>query len=93
MVEGGVNIEIKRMSLLIKVRGLGTKEHDACEYVIISMYVSNEDGSKVALIRREIYIVDDLSVKAFIGIDIMKLEGIILDINKDLATIGSCNSL
>lgn len=93
MAEGGVHIEIKRMTSPIKVRGLGTKEHDTSEYAIIPMYVPNADGSKVALIRREIHIVDDLSAKALIGIDIMKPEGIILDINKDLVTIGSCESL
>ena len=92
MAEGGVKIEIKRMSSPIKVRGLGTKEHDACEYAVIPMYIPGKDN-KVALIRREIHIVDDLSAKALIGIDIMKPEGIILDTNKDLVAIGSCDSL
>lgn len=57
------------------------------------MYVPNQDGTNVALIRREIHIVNDLSAKALIEIDIMKPEGIILDIKKDLFTIGSCASL
>lgn len=90
--EGGLKVEIKRTSP-IKVRGLGTREHDVCEYAIIPMYVPNQDGTKAALIRREIHIVDNLSAKALIGIDIMKPEGIILDTNKDLVTIGSCDSL
>lgn len=92
MVEGGIQVEIRRMPSPIKVRGLGTKEHDACEYAIVPMYIPSNDN-KVALIRREIHIVDDLSAKALIGIDIMKPEGIILDTNKDLVTIGSCESL
>ena len=92
--EGGISgtIEIKRMPSPIKVRGIGTKEHDACEYAVIPMYIPGPDG-KVALIRREIHIVDELSAKALIGIDIMKPEGIVLDTNKDLAIIGSCQSL
>ena len=90
--EGGLHIDIKRMDSPIKVRGIGTKEHDACEYAIIPMYIPGPDG-KVALIRREIHIVDELSAKALIGIDIMKPEGIVLDTNKDLAIIGSCESL
>lgn len=89
--EGDLHIDIKKTSA-IKVRGLGIKEHNACEYVIIPMYISSNDN-KIALIRREVHIVNDLSAKAFIGIDIMKLEGIILDINKDLVSIGSCQSL
>ena len=88
--DGGLHIDIKKTSS-IKVRGLGTKEHDVCEYVIILMYIPSCNGEKVALIRREIHIVDDLSVKALIGIDIMKSEAIILDIAKDMAIIGSCN--
>ena len=50
MVEGGINIEIKCMFLLIKVWGLDTKEYNACEYVIIFIYVFNIDESKVVLI-------------------------------------------
>ena len=93
MAEGGIQIEIKRIVSPIKVRGLGIKEHDACEYAIIPIYVPNTDRSKVALIRREIYIVDNLLAKALINIDIIKPEGIILDTNKDLVTINSCDSL
>lgn len=92
IIEGGIQIEIRRISSLIKVRGLGTKEYDTRKYVIVPMYIFSNDN-KVALIRREIYIVDNLSAKALIGIDIMKLEGIILDINKDLVIIESCESL
>ena len=90
--EGGLQIDIKRTSS-IKVRGLGIKEHDACEYAIVSMYIPSKDNNKVALIRREIHIVDDLSVKALIDIDIMKPEVIILDTDKNLVTINSCGSL
>ena len=46
---------------------------------------SNND--KVTLIRREIYIVDDLFAKALIKIDIMKPKNIILDTFKNLAII------
>ena len=88
--DGGLHIDIKKTSP-IKVRGLDTKEHDACEYAIIPIYIPSCNGEKVALIRREIHIVDDLSAKALIGIDIMKPEAIILDTAKDMATIESCN--
>ena len=42
------------------------------------------------MIRREIYIVNDFFVKAFIDIDIMKFEVIIFDINKDFIIIKFC---
>ena len=47
----------------------------------------------MALIRREIHIVDNLFAKALIDIDIIKPEAIILDTNKDLAVIESCDLL
>ena len=90
--EGELQIDIKR-TLPLKVRGLKTKEHNAYKYVIILMYIPGRDSDKVTLIRREIYIVDDLSAKALIGINIMKFKDIVLDIDKNLAIIGSYNSL
>ena len=81
----------------IKVRRLGSKEYDTCEYAIILIYISSKDSisgnNKVALIRREIYIMDDLSVKALIGINIIKPERIILDTNKNLTIIDFYESL
>ena len=88
--DGDLYIEIKK-TFLIKVRELDIKEHDACEYIIIFIYISSCNDEKIVLIRREIHIVDDLSVKALIEIDIMKSEVIILDIVKNMTIIESCN--
>ena len=88
--DGGLHIDIKKTSS-IKVRELGIKEHDVCEYVIILIYIFSCNDEKIVLIRREIHIVDDLSVKALIEIDIMKSETIILDIVKDMTIIESYN--
>ena len=92
IAEGNLQVKIKKTAP-IKVRGLGSKEYDACEYAIILMYIPSKDSRKVALIRREIYIVDDLSAKTLININIIKLERIILNTNKDLAIISSCQLL
>ena len=46
---------------------------------------SNND--KVTLIRREIYIINNLSIKALIRINIIKSKNIILDIFKNLTII------
>ena len=56
------------------------------------MYLSSKDNT-VALIERELYIVDDLTAKALIGVDIMKPEGIIVDLQNDVMRIGSCQNL
>ena len=92
MIEENININIKRIESSIKVRGLGIKEHNAYKYTIIPIYIPNKDN-KVTLIRYKIYIIDDLLVKILININIIKLEGIILDTSRDLTIINSYNSL
>ena len=86
------HIDIKKISP-IKIRKLNIKKYDICEYIIIFIYIFNEnENNNVALIRREIHIVDDLFVKAFIDINIIKFKTIVLNINKNLIIIKSYNS-
>ena len=87
-----LQIDIKRTSP-IRIRDLGTKKHNACEYTIIPIYIPDSDSNKIALIRRKIHIVNNLSAKTLIDIDIIKSEEIVLDIDRDFATIESYNSL
>ena len=51
------------------------------------------NNSKVILIRREIYIIDDLSTKALININIIKSKEIVLNTFKNLTIIKSYKSL
>ena len=46
----------------------------------------------MALIRREIYIVNDLLIKALININIIKFKVIVFDISKNLIIIKLYNS-
>ena len=72
------------------MRRLDIKEHDIYKYAIILIYIPN-NNNKVILIRYKIYIVNNLFVKTLIDINIIKFKIIILNINKDLVTIRSCN--
>ena len=56
------------------------------------MYLPSKNGT-VASIEREFHVVDDLTAKALIGIDIMKPEGIVLDLENDAMKTGSCQNL
>ena len=86
-------IDIKKISF-IKIRELNTKKHNACEYIIIFIYIFIiNKNDNVALIRREIHIINNLFIKTFININIIKLETIIFDTNKNLIIIESCDSL
>ena len=76
----------------IKIRDLEIKKYDVYEYVIIFIYILNNDN-KITLIRREIHIINDLFIKTFIKIDIIKFKNIIFDINKNFVIIKLYNSL
>ena len=74
--------------MLIKIRELKTKKHKIYEYIIISLYLPNQNN-KIILIRFKIHIINDLSIKILIDINIIKLKIIVLDTNKDLIIIKS----
>ena len=84
--------EIKKMPTPMTVRGIGSNKHEASEYVRIKMYLPGKNGM-TALIEREFHVVDNLAAKALIGIDIMKPEGIVLDLQNDVMRIGACQDL
>ena len=75
------------------MRSLDIKGYNIYKYIIISIYIFNKDRSKLVLIYYKIYIIDNLSIKIFINIDIIKLKDIILNINKNLIIIKSYNLL
>ena len=80
-----LKIEIKK-TLLIKIRNLNIEEYNICEYIIIFIYILYENDI-IILIRRKIYIVNNLFVKSLINIDIIKSKNIIFNINKDFIII------
>lgn len=84
--------EIKKISTPMTVKRIGSKRHEASEYVRIKMYLPGKKGA-VALIERELHVVDNLTAKALIGIDIMKPEGIVLDLQNDVMRVGACQDL
>ena len=49
--------------------------------------------NSTAIIERKLYIVDDLLAKALIGIDIIKPEGIVVDLGNDVMRIGAYNNI
>ena len=87
-----MNIKIKRILLFIRVCDIDIKKYKIYDYTIISVYILSSDG-KVVLIRREIYIIDNLSTKALIEINIIKSKDIILDISRDLIIIDFYKAL
>ena len=73
------NAKIKKISILITIRDIDSKRYKASKYVRIKLYLLNRNRS-IALIERELYIINNLIVKALIGIDIIKSKDIIIDL-------------
>ncbi len=76
----------------MKVRGLGSNNYNINKFIIILIYILGKN-SKIALITKELYIVNNLSIRVLIGIDIMKLKEIIINTGRDLVIIISYNNL
>ena len=72
------------------IKNVGNQKHDANEFVVFQMFIPKRN--KTTLIQREIYIVDGLSAKKLIGIDIMKIENITIDLATDTMIIGVCQT-
>ena len=57
------------------------------KYFIVNLYFLIIDGSKLAWLRKELYIVNDLKVKLLIRIDILNLKGFIINLPRNKAYI------
>lgn len=86
------NAEILKMPMPIRVRGIGDKKHNASHYTKLQMYLPATNGA-TALIKREVHIVDNLSANTLISVNILKPEGMIIDLDKNLIIIQSCQNL
>ena len=84
--------DIKRILSFITVKGIGSRRYKASEFIEIKLYLQGKN-SKIALIDRELYIIDNLLAKALIEIDIIKPEDIIIDLARDIIIISACDNL
>ena len=96
------NVEIKKMSTPMPVRGVGNKIVRTDEYVQIEMFVPGSIGGKngskdnkdsLGSFIMEAHIVDDLKANMLIGIDNLEPQGISIDFNSATAKIGACQNL
>ena len=81
-------------TVLFEAEHLNTTNEDkivysTSSYKLVKGYAKNS----TAIIERELYIIDDLLVKALIGIDIIKPEGIIIGLGNDIIRIGAYNNM
>lgn len=89
------NARISKMASPLRVRGVGSSQHETSEYLVTPCYFPGIDkhGNEVlACARREIHIVDGLRANMLIGNDFIGPEGISIDIANQKAYIGSCKT-
>ena len=79
------------MSTLIIIRDIDVNMHNVNEYIKLQIYLF--DKNDIIKVEKEFHIVDDFVIKTFIDIDIMKSEGIVFDIKKDVIIIDSYKNI
>ena len=77
------------MLLFIIIKKLDINIYNINEYINIEIYLLNKNSINIILIKREFYIVDNLIIKIFIDIDILKFEKIVFDITRNVIIITS----
>jgi hypothetical protein len=79
----------------VSVRGIDNKSQQTSSYVVLQLFIPGYDKDngqiKLAEIRREFHIVQDLRCKMIVGEDIIEPEGFVIDSQDRKATIKSCN--
>ena len=76
------------MPIPIIIRGIGDKKYNASEFSKIPIFFKSLNR-KVILIEQEFYIVDNLSAKVLITIDILKPKRIVINFGDNLIKIRS----
>ena len=71
----------------IIIRGIRDKKYNTSKFTKLPIFFKSLEGI-ITLINQEFYIVDNLSVKVLITIDILKPERIVINFRDNLIKIG-----
>ncbi len=72
----------------IIIRGIRDKKYNTSKFTKLPIFFKSLEGI-ITLINQEFYIVDNLSVKVLITIDILKPKRIVINFRDNLIKIGS----
>jgi len=86
------DILIKWISLLIMIWELRTKTHYYNEYVILTIYLPN-NNDWLAVIIKEMHIINNLKIKMLVDIDILVLKNIFIMLLSRKAIVSSCDNI
>ena len=87
-----LNATIYNIDIFIKIKKIGLNEYNINEYIVLRLYFAGKD-QRTAVIKKELYLINDLRINVLIGIDIINSEKIIINIYNAVATIGIYNNI
>ena len=89
-----LNIIEHKIFEFLRIKNINFVWHDTFNYVLLTFYVFNvtkNDKFVTTHFQREIYLINQLSIKIFIDVDIMIFKQMILNVEKQKLTIKSCD--
>ena len=83
---------IKKSQASITIREINTKKHFTNDYLFLDIYIENEidEQKRIAHIKRETYIIDNLKIKMLVEINIIASKRIIVNIDAHKLIINNC---
>ena len=78
--------EIRFINITIKIKKIEPIKYNVNEYVILQIYFAGEN--KIILIKRKLYLIDDLRANIFIENDIIVLKRIIINLTDSKIIFG-----
>ena len=81
-----LNIVLKKMSTFITMKDININIYNVNEYVKLQINLSNKND--IIKIKKGFHIVDDLIIKTFVDINIIKSKDMVFDIKKNVIIIG-----
>ena len=71
------------------VKRISLNKYNTSEFMKVKIYLRSTNNRRSTLIKRELYLVDELSTKILIRINIIKPKLIIIDLRRDIIIIGA----
>jgi hypothetical protein len=81
-----INVDIRRTSFRLEVRDIESKTHDTSKYFVLDLYFHDHsrNESRIAHIRKEFHLVNDLNVNMLIDINILRFEKCIMNFKRKI---------
>ena len=88
--------KVLKLASPISVRRVGAGCHRTVKYAVVNLRFTGKKSNgqpAIAVVLREVHIVEDLKAQMLLGMDILGPEGFILDLPRRTATIVSCQDV